>query len=87
MKKEVQRFELVVSSAELNIIFDHFCKGVRKNHFDNATALGHRITNDLKLINKNGWNNITTEKWAPKFKKRNGVYYWRFSKEIEATKW
>ncbi|MCK4786228.1 MAG: toprim domain-containing protein [Desulfobacteraceae bacterium] len=87
MKKEVHRFELVVSSAELNIIFDRLCKGVRKNHFDNATALGHRITNDLKLINKNGWQNITTEKWAPKFKKRNGVYYWRFSKEIEATKW
>ena len=87
MKKEEQRFEMVVSSAELNRIFDLLCKGVRKNHFDNPTALGHRITNDLSLLNKNGWNNITTEKWAPKFKKQNGVYYWKFSKVLEAARW
>ena len=81
----VQRFEVIVSSAELSIVFDRFCKNISKrNPFDNPGALGARIGNDKGVMLKGGWKYIESPKdtVAPRFKKVKGTYYWRFSKEI-----
>ena len=85
MKDMVQRFEIIVSSAELSTVFDRFCKNINKrNPFDNPGALGARIANDRGVMLKGGWKYIEnkSDTIAPRFKKVKGTYYWRFSKEI-----
>lgn len=87
MKARHRRFEFIASSAEMLIIFDEFCKGKRKNPFDNPTELGSRIGNDLSLLAKAGWKPIqheTSEDIQPRWTKRNGTYIWRWSFSIRA---
>lgn len=82
--QKVHYFEFVASSAELHAVINRFCKnnGI-KNPFDNPSTLGSRISNDRKLLEKGGWNLVTSAGKEPYFRIRNTGRWWKFSKRLD----
>lgn len=76
---KVRYFEFVATSAALQLVFSRYCKnnGLR-NMIDNASALGSRISNDIKLLKKGGWQIVSSEGKAPYYRIRRGKRFWKF---------
>jgi DNA primase len=80
-----QRFEVIISSAELFTLLNRYCANQHiRNPFDNPTSLGARISNDKAIMEKGGWEYIHYKKDRIQYKKIAGNWYWRFSKKIRA---
>lgn len=80
-----QRFEVIISSAELFTLLNRYCANQHiRNPFDNPTSLGARISNDKSIMEKGGWEYILFKRDRIQYKKIGGNWYWRFSKKIRA---
>ena len=80
-----QRFELIISSAELFTLLNRYCANQHiRNPFDNPTSLGARISNDKSIMAKGGWEYIHYKNDRVQYKKIGGSWYWRFSKKIRS---
>lgn len=82
----VQRLEFILTAADLHTLFNRFCAAQHtRNPFDTPTALGARISNDRGVLEKGGWEFISKKpEFAPRYKKTEGHWYWRFSKKVRA---
>jgi DNA primase len=78
-----QRLEFIITAKDLYTLLNRYCANQHiRNPFDNPTSLGARISNDMAILKKGGWEFIQRRKEVKQYKKIDGNWNWRFSKKI-----
>jgi len=82
--ENVQRFEFIITSAELHTLFHRYCANQHiRNPYETINSLGARISNDKPIMEKGSWQYIQRSKDRITYKKIGGHWIWRFSKKIK----
>lgn len=76
---EVSTIEFVAQSKEIVYALDRFCRnnGLR-NPYPEASVFGARLQNDIKVLEKGGWQLITKPGKEPYFRTAKGNNYYKF---------
>jgi DNA primase len=83
--ENIQRFEFIITSAELHILLNRYCANQHiRNPYETVNSLGARISNDKPIMEKGGWQYIQRSNDRISYKKVGGHHHWRFSKKIRA---
>jgi DNA primase len=80
---ETSVIEFVAKSSDIVAALDRFCKnnGLR-NPYPDAAVFGARLENDLKILEKGGWNRITKPGKEPYFKTNKGYNFFKFQHKL-----